>query len=172
MTEADKENILWHLHPLRVRYQETDQMGVVFHGNYVTWFEIGRTELVRALGMTYETVEKQGLLLPVVDLDCSYVSPARYDNNVIICTRLEQFSPIRVSFRSEIRLVEDTDHISLGWFQGNEPPGKLLVRGGTRHVWVNRDWRPSRLDKLLPALYSMMQAVADGVVPHKEEGGC
>ncbi|MBP3962122.1 acyl-CoA thioesterase [Paenibacillus lignilyticus] len=173
MTEADKESVLWYLHPLRVRYQETDQMGVVFHGNYVTWFEIGRTEFVRALGMTYDTIEKQGLLLPVVDLDCSYVSPARYDNNVIICTRLDQFSPIRVSFRSEIRLVDDMEHQTLGWFPGAEPPGKLLVRGGTRHVWVNRDWRPSRLDKLLPELYSMMKAASEGngPVPNKEEGG-
>lgn len=53
----------WVLHPLRVRYQETDQMGVVFHGNYVTWFEIGRTEWIRNAGYDYKTIEEQGLLL-------------------------------------------------------------------------------------------------------------
>ncbi len=146
-------------------------MGVVFHGNYVTWFEIGRTEYVRAFGMSYEAAEKQGLLLPVVDLDCAYLSPARYDDAVIVCTRLEQYSPIRISFRSEIRLVNETDAVwtrndkSLQWFRGEEPPGKLLVRGGTRHVWVNRDWRPARLDKAMPELYGLMESASHGIVP-------
>ncbi|RAP75627.1 acyl-CoA thioesterase [Paenibacillus montanisoli] len=169
--------MLWHLHPLRVRYQETDQMGVVFHGNYVTWFEIGRTEFVRAFGMSYEAAEKQGLLLPVVDLDCAYHSPARYDEAVIVCTRLEQFSPIRISFRSEIRLVHEADAAwtqhgpGAQWFRGEEPPGKLLVSGGTRHVWVNREWRPTRLDKQMPELYGFMDSASRGIVPDTGKGG-
>lgn len=158
---------MWHLHPLRVRYQETDQMGVVFHGNYLTWFEIGRTELVRSLGMSYIEIEKQGLLLPVVDLDIAYVSPARYDDNVIVCTRIEELSPIRIAFRSEVRLM-DAGGVVPQWWHGAEPPGKLLTKGGTRHVWVNGDWRPARLDKPFPSVYARLQAAAAGDV--QEEG--
>ncbi|QHT60127.1 acyl-CoA thioesterase [Paenibacillus lycopersici] len=149
----------WHLYPMRVRYQETDQMGVVFYGNYATWFEVGRTEIVRALGTPYTAVEKEGLLLPVVDLDCAYVSPARYDDNVLVCTRIEQLSPIRMAFRSQVRLVGEGETYP-AFRDGAEPPGKLLVHGGTRHVWVNREWKPSRLDRALPELYAKLQAAA------------
>ncbi|NBD26078.1 acyl-CoA thioesterase [Paenibacillus glycinis] len=164
MTNEDKDTtVRWHLHPLRVRYQETDQMGVVFYGNYVTWFEIGRTEFVRSLGTPYDAIEKQGLLLPVVDLDCAYVSPARYDDNVLVCTRIDKLSPVRLSFRSEVRLAGEGETFPTLW-EGNEPPGKLLVRGGTRHVWVNRDWRPSRLDKALPELYARLESHAADIL--------
>ncbi|WP_178075098.1 acyl-CoA thioesterase [Paenibacillus albus] len=166
---ATEAKALWHMHPLRVRYQETDQMGVVFHGNYLTWFEIGRTELVRSLGLSYIEIEKAGLLLPVVDANISYVSPARYDDIVFICTRIEELSPIRMAFCSEIRMAEEQVALPQSqWWHEAEPPGKLLTRGGTRHVWVNRDWRPARLDKAFPAVYGRLQAAAAGVV--QEEG--
>ena len=154
---------VWHLHTLRVRYQETDQMGVVFHGNYVTWFEIGRTELVRALGMPYQRIEQAGMLLPVVDLACSYQLPAHYDDLVVVCTTIGSFSPIRISFRSEIRRISEGEETGFPkiW-SGVQPPGELLVKGGTKHVWVNEQWRPSRLDKALPELYSLLQRMADG----------
>lgn len=160
--EETKTGYRWHLHPLRARYQETDQMGVVFYGNYANWFEIGRTETVRALGMPYSAVEEQGLLLPVVDLDCAYVSPARYDDRVLVCTRIEQLSPVRLAFRSQVRLVADEADYPAFW-DGDEPPGKLLAHGGTRHVWVNKEWKPSRLDKALPELYAKLQTAAAGV---------
>ncbi|QHW30630.1 acyl-CoA thioesterase [Paenibacillus rhizovicinus] len=160
--EESSANYRWHLHPLRVRYQETDRMGVVFYGNYVTWFEVGRTEIVRALGTPYSAVEKEGLLLPVVDLECTYLSPARYDDNVLVCTRIEQLSPIRMAFRSEVRLIGEGETYPAFW-EGEEPPGKLLVQGGTRHVWVNGEWKPSRLDKALPELYAMLQRAASNL---------
>ncbi|NBC69652.1 acyl-CoA thioesterase [Paenibacillus sacheonensis] len=144
-------------------------MGVVFHGNYVTWFEIGRTEIVRSLGMTYEAIEKQGLLLPVVDLECSYLAPARYDDCVLVCTSISSYSPVRMSFRSEVRRVREGDKFPAFWHRP-EPPGELLVRGGTRHVWVNRDWRPARLDKSLPALYALLRSAADGSLAAEKEG--
>ncbi len=147
----------WLLHPLRVRYQETDQMGVVFHANYINWFEIGRTEWVRAAGFTYKEIEKRGLLLPVVDLTCRYALPARYDDQVLVCTRIGNCTPLRVEFISQIRRVADED-VQTGWLDGKEtPPGQLLVEGGTKHVWVNEDWQPVRLNKTLPELYERMQ---------------
>lgn len=136
-------------------------MGIVFHGNYVTWFEIGRTELVRQLGMPYVQIEREGLLLPVVDLECKYVSPARYDDIVLICTTIEQFSPVRLSFRSEVRRIRQGEEYPAEW-RGQRPPGELLVQGGTSHVWVNKEFRPSRLDKSLPELYALLKRVSKG----------
>ncbi|UVI31894.1 acyl-CoA thioesterase [Paenibacillus spongiae] len=162
-TEQSEQTTLWHLHPIRVRYQETDQMGVVFHGNYVTWFEIGRTEFIRQAGMSYEQIEREGLLLPVVDLACKYVSPARYDDIVLICTAIEQFSPLRVTFRSEVRRIGEGEGYPPEW-HGQTPPGELLVEGGTSHVWVNKSFRPTRLDKTLPELYGLLQRVSRGTI--------
>jgi len=136
-------------------------MGVVFHGNYVNWMEIGRTELIRFFGIPYRAIEEQGMLLPVVDLECSYIAPARYDDLVIVCTSIDEYSPVRLSFRSEIRRVSDAE-ILPSTCQGAELPGELLVRGGTRHVWVNASMRPSRLDKALPELYRLLEQAAGG----------
>lgn len=147
----------WFLHPLRVRYQETDQMAVVFHGNYVTWFEIGRTEWIRNAGYDYKAIEERGLLLPVVDLQCRYVLPARYDDTVLVCTRVSEFSPVRVSFESQIRRVISSDFHASELAGGEELPGELLVEGGTRHVWVNLQWQPARINKVMPELYELLR---------------
>lgn len=147
----------WFLHPLRVRYQETDQMAVVFHGNYVTWFEIGRTEWIRNAGYDYKAIEERGLLLPVVDLQCRYVLPARYDDTVLVCTRVSEFSPVRVSFESQIRRVASSDFHASELAAGEELPGELLVEGGTRHVWVNLLWQPARINKVMPELYELLR---------------
>jgi acyl-CoA thioester hydrolase len=104
--------LAWRLYPIRVRYQETDQMGVVFHGNYVTWFEIGRTEWIRAAGYDYKSIESKGLLLPVIDLACSYISPARYDDLVLVCTRIAECTPLRISFESQVRKVSENDFVA------------------------------------------------------------
>ncbi|RJX41855.1 acyl-CoA thioesterase [Paenibacillus pinisoli] len=146
----------WRLYPIRVRYQETDQMGVVFHGNYVTWFEVGRTEWIRAAGYDYKTIESKGLLLPVVDLQCTYVAPARYDDLVVVCTRIAGSSPLRVEFQSQVRRVSEGDFRAAEVAYGEELPGELLVEGGTKHVWVNDQWQPARLNRILPELYALI----------------
>lgn len=130
----------WFEHTVRVRYQETDQMGVVYHTNYLNWFEIGRTELIRDLGMPYHKIEEQGLLLPVVDAQIQFKLPAKYDDMITIRTRIEDYTHLRVHFSSEI-------------WRGEE----LLVCGSTRHVWVNREWKPTRIDKAAPELYRLLQ---------------
>ncbi|WP_270164754.1 acyl-CoA thioesterase [Paenibacillus sp. SYP-B4298] len=163
----EKQASRWHLHPQRVRYQETDQMQVVFHGNYVNWFEIGRTEWVRSAGIPYAAIEQQGLLLPVTELQCRFLRPARYDNQIVICTRVTEFSTVRLTFESQIRLVGETregEPRSTGFTEAStdELPGELLVEGGTRHVWVGADFRPARLDKAAPELYALIQQVVLG----------
>lgn len=149
-------NVAWRLHPIRVRYQETDQMGVVFHGNYVTWFEIGRTEWIRAAGYDYKSIEEKGLLLPVVDLQCRYIAPAKYDDHVLVCTRIEESSPLRVTFQSQVRKVGPSHFFATELAVDEQLPGELLVEGGTKHVWVNREWQPTRLNKAIPELYAII----------------
>jgi len=146
----------WYAHPIRVRYQETDQMGVVFHGNYVTWFEIGRTEWIRNLGFTYADIETKGLLFPVIDLAVSYVLPAKYDDTVIVCTKVKEFSPLRMEFQSQVRRVTAEHFVGAEYESEEDLPGELLVHGGTKHVWVNEDFRPTRVNKVLPDLFNKL----------------
>jgi acyl-CoA thioester hydrolase len=116
---------------LRVRYAETDQMGVVYHANYLVWMEIGRVEYVRSCGFNYKDLEAlEGILLSVVDVQCRYLYPARYDDEVVIRTEMVRSNPRMVEFGYEIRHVE---------------PDRLLASGSTRHIWLNRNMRPSRL---------------------------
>ena len=75
---------------IRVRYQETDQMGVVYHSNYFIWFEIGRTEFFRQLDLEYKVMEENNILVPVVDVSCKYKVPAKYDDKIIIKTCISQ----------------------------------------------------------------------------------
>lgn len=132
--------------PFRVRYQESDQMGVVYHANYLSWFESGRTEMLRKLGFDYRSLEEQGVLLPVTEANLQFKSPARYDDLIAVHARLAVFSPLRVVYEYEVRRMRQ---------DGNEdsPAGQPLVTGSTSHVWVNRDFKPVRLDRVLPELY-------------------
>ena len=93
----------WHHISCVCDMQETDQMGVVYHANYLTWFEIGRTELIRSLGYPYRKIEEKGLLLPVTEADLKFKKPARYDDLVGIYTRVSQMSNVRLQFAYEIR---------------------------------------------------------------------
>ena len=115
---------------IRVRYAETDQMGVVYHGNYFTWFEVGRVELLRQLGWSYRTLEADGVSLPVIEATCQYRHPARYDDELEIRTTGRLTSPLRVEFTYElVRLADD----------------RLLATARTMHGPVNREGRPCRL---------------------------
>lgn len=129
----------------RVRYGETDQMGVVYHTNYVNWMEIGRTEFLRDAAISYRELETQGLLLPLTDAQVSYKSPARYDDIVEVRTWIEQITPVRLDFGYEVYRQED---------------GRLLVTGTTKHVFTNLQFKPVRLPKLLPDLYEWLVAQA------------
>lgn len=126
---------------LRVRYAETDQMGVVYYANYLVWMEIGRVELVRSRGFRYKDLEQaEGLYLSVIEVNCRYLHPARYDQEIVVHTDVTKSSSRIVEFGYEIRAVE---------------PDRLLAEGSTRHIWLNREWRPARL----PERYSRILQV-------------
>jgi acyl-CoA thioester hydrolase len=155
---------VWFKHRVRVRYQETDQMGVVYHTNYLNWFEIGRTELVRALGYPYRDLERLGLLLPVVEANLKFKQPARYDDLIGIYTRVAATSPLRISFEVEVRkLEEETDIKSSPFYSGlaservEQTTGELLVSGQTEHVWVDSNWKPVRIDRQVSELYRVIK---------------
>ena len=120
-----------HQTRLRVRYAETDQMGVVYYANYLVWMEVGRVELVRSLGFPYKDLEQsEGLYLSVVDANCRYIYPARYDQEVVVETRIAKAGSRMVEFGYRISSAE---------------PERLLAEGGTRHIWLNREWKPTSL---------------------------
>jgi acyl-CoA thioester hydrolase len=120
----------FHRAILRVRYAETDQMGIVYHANYLVWMEIGRVELVRSRGWSYKELEAEGLYLAVVEASCKYVYPARYDEEIAVDTTIERSSSRLVEFGYKIRSLNSD---------------KLLAEGVTRHVWLNREMRPVSL---------------------------
>lgn len=106
---------------VRVRYAETDQMGVVYHGNYAQYFEIGRVEWLRNQGLSYKWMEEHGIMLPVVSLTMDYKKPARYDDLLTVTTVLKKQSTVKIEFDYEIR---------------NEQ-GELLTTGYSMLVFVD-----------------------------------
>jgi acyl-CoA thioester hydrolase len=91
-----------HKVEVRVRYGETDQMGVVYHGSYVPYFEIGRVEWLRNKGVSYKTMEESGIALPIVSMHLNYKKPARYDDLLTIHTKLKKHSGVKIEFDCEI----------------------------------------------------------------------
>jgi acyl-CoA thioester hydrolase len=117
-----------HRTTFSVRYNETDQMGVVHHSQYVNYFELGRTEMMRSHGMDYAEMERRGLLLAVVDVQLRYVRPARFGDELVIETRIAEVERVRVRFEYEVK-------------RGDE----LLCRGHTVLACVGRDLVPFRM---------------------------
>lgn len=115
---------------VRVRYAETDRMGIVYYANYFVWFEVARTDLLRAQGWTYREMEAAGVSLPVIESHCEYRRPARYDDELEIRTMGRVTSPVRMEFTYEV------------WQQAEQT---LVAVGYTRHAAVDPDGRPCRL---------------------------
>ena len=119
-----------HRHTVRVRFPEVDLMGWAHHTVYFVWFEIGRTELMRSLSLAYDQVLKRGFHLPVVEAHCRYRAPARYDQTVLIETRVTQVSPILVQF--DYRILDPDQET-------------VLAEGYTRHAVVNAEGKVRKL---------------------------
>ncbi len=125
-----------------VRYAETDMMGVVYHGSYLPWFEVGRTHLLRQHGVVYRQLEAEGFFLPVLEVGVRYLRPARYDDTITIVTTLREKPVLRIRLDYEVR-------------RGDE----LLATGQTTHAFIDRNGRPVRppavfaqkMDELFPS---------------------
>ncbi len=97
-----------HESSFRVRYAETDRMGYLYYGNYAAYFEVGRVELLRSLGLSYRELEDRGVILPVRDFEVRYRRPALYDEALRLLTRLDEVGPLRLVFSYELRRADDS----------------------------------------------------------------
>ncbi|MFC3038852.1 acyl-CoA thioesterase [Virgibacillus xinjiangensis] len=120
---------------IEVRYQETDKMGVVYHANYLVWFEIGRTKFIENLGLSYTEMERNNVVSPVTDANVSFKRPVRYGEEVAVITWLEAYNGVRTTYGYQILNGE----------------GDVAVEGTTQHVIVHKDsFRPLSLRKAFP----------------------
>ncbi|MEL3972210.1 thioesterase family protein [Rossellomorea oryzaecorticis] len=120
---------------VQVRYAETDQMGVVYHANYLVWMELGRTKLIEDLGFNYADIEKDGILSPVVDLNISYKTPVRYGEKALVKTWVEDYDGIRITYGYEIYNEEH----------------QLAISGQSKHVCVKKEsFRPISIRRMFP----------------------
>ncbi|MGM8213088.1 acyl-CoA thioesterase [Virgibacillus sp. W0430] len=148
----------WNRETVRVHYKDTDQMGVVHHANYVRWFEIGRTEWLRAAGLAYRRMESLGLLLPVIDLQVNYQQPAKYDDVIAVFAKVSEVSAVRLRFDYEVRKVDEQKETDIGSERTKVPlNGQRLASGSTLHIWVKPNWRPTRINKAAPEIYQQLK---------------
>ena len=126
-----------HESEIRVRYQETDNMGVVYYANYLVWFEVARTEYFRSLRLVYRDLEAKGVYLMVASASCQYKCPARYDDRVNIRTWVRDLKNSSLKFEYEL---------SIG--------GKLIATGESVHVSTNKSGKPIRIPEEIRALCS------------------
>jgi acyl-CoA thioester hydrolase len=113
---------------VRVRYAETDQMGVVYHTNYLVWFEVGRTEYIREKGLSYRFMEEKGVYLPVLESHCRIVASARFEDSLEVRTWISEMKTRKMVFSYEVRRE-----------------GELLANGMTVHICLNGNRRPIRI---------------------------
>jgi acyl-CoA thioester hydrolase len=129
-----------HSTRVRVRYAETDQMGVVYHANYLIWMEVGRVEYCRANGLRYRDLEQgKQVRLAVVEASCRYLSPAHYDDEVRIDTWVEEASPRMVRF---------------GYEMVHDGTGARLATGMTKHIFLGADMKPRKLPEEHRSIFS------------------
>ena len=98
---------------LRVRYGETDQMGYVYYGNYAEFYEVARVEMLRSLGLSYKEMEESGIMLPVAELHCKYLKPAKYDQEISIKVIIDELPSVKINFKYEL-YNEDKELINTG----------------------------------------------------------
>lgn len=112
---------------IRVAYADTDQMGMVYYGNYLTYFERGRTELLREVGLEYKKIEERGFYLPVIHSECDYLAPAKYDDFITIETWVSEITAASITCSYNVKNGD-----------------KILVKGKTKHPFVNESFKPVR----------------------------
>lgn len=127
----------------KVRYEETDRMGIVYHSNYIVWFDMGRTEFLRALGYAYSDLEKEGVWLPIIEVGCTYKNPAKYDEEVTVETHIEELTRVKIRFGYKV-------------YRGEE----LLVEGFTVQAFTTDKLKPIGLNRVRPDIYKMLSDAA------------
>ncbi len=131
---------------LTVRYAETDKMGIVHHSVYPIWYEVGRSDYVKLFGMNYTEIEKAGVLMPLTNLNCHFTIPAKYEDNLIVRTKVIMLSAARITFTYTVkRINSDQSETELGY-------------GVTEHGFIDSaTFRPCNVKKRLPELYGKIK---------------
>ena len=127
-----------------VRYAETDQMGIVHHSNYAVWFEAGRTDFLKKAGISNSSIEARGVLLPLYEMNCQFKSPAKYEDEILVVTKLNSLSRVRLQFSYEVVNADNS---------------KLLATGETMHAWTTRELKPVNAKKIIPDIYSNLSGI-------------
>ncbi|MDQ3651009.1 MAG: acyl-CoA thioesterase [Acidobacteriota bacterium] len=141
----------WHETPVRVRYAETDRMGVVYHANYLIWFEIGRTEFCRARGFSYREMEENDhAFLVVAESYCRYKAPANYDDELLVRTHITELRRRSVRFGYEVARL---------------PDGQIIAEGETGHVVTDPHGRVISMPNIYRQVLSSKPATATGPLP-------
>ncbi len=132
---------------ITVRYAETDCMGIVHHSVYPVWYEVARTEYIKALGMSYSDMEKNGVMLPLASISCNYRRPAHYDEVLEVTARITRLSAARLDFHYTVRKKGEAD---------------ILAEGTSCHGFVSAEtFRPINFRHAMPELYEQMKQQAD-----------
>lgn len=129
---------------LKVRYVETDKMGIVHHSNYYAWFEVGRGEFILESSMSYRELEENGVMMPLVESCCKYIEGAKYEDNIIIETFIKDLTPAKVVFNYNVIREEDN---------------KLLANGATTQVFVNNNFKIINLKRKHPDVWQKMEGL-------------
>ncbi len=132
---------------LTVRYAETDRMGIVHHSNYPIWYEVGRTDYIKLFDVSYSEMEKAGIMMPLTDLSCNFIAPARYEDRIIVRTWAISLKAARIEFTYTVKKINpDGSETELGY-------------GTTSHGIIDsRTFRPCSLKKRMPELYEKIKA--------------
>lgn len=127
-----------------VRYAETDQMGIVHHSVYAVWFEAARTDFLKQSGMSYSEMEKKGLWMPVIGLECQFKSPAHYEDEIIIKTRIADMTHVKIKFAYDVI---------------NAKNSKLLVTGTTTHAFTTPNMKPIAVERKFPEICKAIKSL-------------
>jgi acyl-CoA thioester hydrolase len=127
---------------ITARYQETDMMGIIHHSVYPVWFEAARTDLIKSFGYSYSSLEKMGLMLPLIKLEVEYLLPSYYEDEIIIKSSIKELTKTRLTVSYELYRIGDEKTI--------------LNRGTTIHVFTDRELRPVNIQKKFPEVYGSL----------------
>ena len=119
-------------------------MGIVHHSNYAVWFEAGRTDFLKKAGISNSSIEARGVLLPLYEMNCQFKSPAKYEDKILVVTKLSSLSRVRLQFSYEVVNADNS---------------KLLATGETMHAWTTRELKPVNAEKIIPDIYSNLSGI-------------
>ena len=128
----------------KVRYYETDKMGITHHSNYVRWMEEARIDYLDRIGLSLKALEAAGIASPVVSIECEYKAPTTFDDSVAICVEVKEFRGVK---------------LVLGYTMTNADDGTTVMLGESAHCFVNRDGRPIALKKQFPELDAVLKSM-------------